>query len=155
MTDEVSLDKVALIAVLNALQRMQGALLQGDVRRAAGEADLAWVLLPLSVRVKFPVRPSEALEAKAAQELPSEEALSQMEQFRRASAFAVDAYREGLRRKLAERVLWAFAAECVAEMDAQGLYVSPAGKGRVVPTDERGATEQPPTKGLPTTLRRE
>ena len=154
MTDEVSLDKVALIAVLNALQRMQGALLQGDVRRAAGEADLAWVLLPLSVRVKFPVRPSEALEAKA-QELPSEEALSQMDQFKRASAFAVDAHREGLRRKLAEKVLWAFAAECVAEMDAQGLYVSPAGKGRVVPTDERGATEQPPTKGLPTTLRRE
>ena len=154
MTDEVSLDKVALIAVLNALQRMQGALLQGDVRRAAGEADLAWVLLPLSVRVKFPVRPSEALEAKA-QELPSEEALSQMDQFKRASAFAVDAHREGLRRKLAEKVLWAFAAECVTEMDAQGLYVSPAGKGRVVPTDERGATEQPPTKGLPTTLRRE
>ena len=154
MTDEVSLDKVALIAVLNAVQRMQGALLQGDVRRAAGESDLAWVLLPLSVRVKFPVRPSEALEAKAAQELPSEEALSQMEQFRRASAFAVDAYREGLRRKLAERVLWAFAAECIAELDGQGFYVAPV-KGGVLPTDKRSASEQPPTKGLPTTLRRE
>ena len=154
MTDEVSLDKVALIAVLNAVQRMQGALLEGDVRRAAGEADLAWVLLPLSVRAKFPVRPSEALEAKAAQELPSEEALSQMEQFRRASAFAVDAHREGLRRKLAEKVLWAFAAECVAELDAQGFYVAPV-KGGVLPTDKRSASEQPPTKGLPTTLRRE
>jgi hypothetical protein len=146
MTDDsqygVSLDKVALLSVVNGIQRAKDAILSGDMETAEEEMDLAWTLLPNSVRSKFPDAPSATIEKRFAEETGTEAPPSTFLKLQ--SAFAYETERKRLRYKLAKKMLKEFSLQFIMELDGQGLYVSKDNYRFPKPTGTEPPTQTPP-----------
>lgn len=148
---EETIGKIVLAGVIRAIEDAFAALREGDVESATVFMDLGWTLLPVSIRNVFPDRPSDVIEKRAKAEVPTHEALAGLPRFAGRSWFRLDGERNRLRHHLADRTITELAAAYTAEADKQGFYINRAG---YTVGSEHNAKEQPPTKGLPTTMPR-
>ena len=140
---DIPIDKVAMIAVVRAIEQAYAYLRTDDTRSAVVETDLAWTLLPPAVRRGFEM-PSRANEKKTNAELPTVEALSVQPEFQGASRFTVEGYRNGLLHNLTNDMIRDSLFQFVDEADRQGLYVGKGSHGFPEPTGRRNATQTPP-----------
>jgi hypothetical protein len=150
---DLALNQFALITCIKHLQGSKDALKLQRPQDALLELQFAWSLLPNSVRDKFPDPPTKAFRSKASQVPALEKKAAQKTPEALVEELRDEKARDRELASLASSLVLELSVEYITELDRQGLYVQKERTG-VEQTSRKKATEQPPTKGLPTTLPR-
>lgn len=150
--DDVSLDKIAVINILNWLDYAGQAIISGDTTMALEDVDMAWAKLPNALREKM-IRPSEQLQKKVEEELVSAEDMTNDVRFKQYSQRVILRTENEIIEGIGERVVKSCLVEIITLLDKYNLYIRKENQIQV--TSQKEVKEQPPMNKLPPTMTRE